>query len=126
MGCKILIVDDSAITRAVLKKTLSLIDLSVSDVSEASNGREALESIRNSPVDLVFADLNMPEMNGMEMTSHIMEEYGSDAPAVVVVTTEASPARITELLKQGIKGYVHKPFTPEQIRDMILEVTQTV
>ena len=55
MNYKILTVDDSAITRAVLKKTIGLLDLSISDISEAANGKEGIEKLRCNPVDIVFS-----------------------------------------------------------------------
>jgi CheY-like chemotaxis protein len=122
MGCKILIVDDSSVTRAVLKKTIGMTEVPVDAIFEASNGQEALSVLGSEDIDLVFADLNMPEMDGRELTTRIfaMADDGP-APTVVVVTTEASTSRIDELMAKGVKGYVHKPFTPEDIREVLAD-----
>jgi two-component system chemotaxis response regulator CheY len=122
MGCKILIVDDSSVTRAVLKKTIGMTEVPVDEIFEASNGQEALSVLGSEDIDLVFADLNMPEMDGRELTTRIfaMADDGP-APTVVVVTTEASTSRIDELMAKGVKGYVHKPFTPEDIREVLAD-----
>ena len=123
MAYRILIVDDSTVTRLVLKKTIGMAGVPVDEILQASNGKEALAVLESRPVDVVFADLNMPEMNGMEMTRHIAAHPESSNDAVIiVVTTEACPARIEELRQLGVKGYVHKPFTPEQIRDTLMEL----
>ena len=124
MGYRILIVDDSSVTRAVLKKTIGMVDdVPVEEIFEADNGTEALALLSHQQVDLIFADLNMPEMDGMELTTHIFTQMpGATAPAIIVVTTEASSARVARLLAKGVKGYVHKPFTPESIRDALLDV----
>lgn len=123
MAYRILIVDDSAVARAVLKKTIGMLDLPVAEIREAGNGKEALALIEAGPVDVILADINMPEMNGVEMTGQILGDQADEhAPAIVVITTERNDRRIQELRQRGVKGYVHKPFTPEQIRDTLFDV----
>lgn len=123
MAYRILIVDDSAVVRAVLKKTIGMIELPVEYVLEAGNGKEALETIKQNPIDVVLADINMPEMNGVEMAAALLKDaQGCDVPAIVVITTERNDVRIQSLRDSGIKGYVHKPFTPEQIREVLHDV----
>ena len=125
MAITIMIVDDSAVTRAVLKKTISMAGLPVEEILQAGNGRQALETLAEHKVDLIFADLNMPEMSGFEMAQRVLSETEPDKrPVIVVVSTEASSVRVEELKELGVMGYVHKPFTPEQIRDVLLEVMQ--
>jgi len=120
MTSRILIVDDSAVVRAVLKKTILMTEVPVGEILQAANGKQALEIMQQQPIDLVFADLNMPEMNGLEMARHVLcHDNIAHKPAIVVVTTEASAARIEELKDIGVKAYVHKPFTPEQIRNVL-------
>ena len=122
MDCKILIVDDSSVTRAVLKKTIGMTGFPIQDITQAENGKQALQLLRREPFDLVMADLNMPQMNGIEMTRHILADERLKSIPVVVITTEASTTRIEELKAVGIRGYVHKPFTAENIRNMLLEL----
>ncbi|MBN2212442.1 MAG: response regulator [Sedimentisphaerales bacterium] len=122
MSYKILIVDDSAITRAVLKRTIQMIDLPVEGIYEACNGKEGLAQLKKQPVDVVFTDLNMPEMNGMEMASAIQQDPQLQQIPVVVVTTESSEVRLEELIAKGARKYVHKPFTPEMIRDVLTTI----
>jgi two-component system, chemotaxis family, chemotaxis protein CheY len=122
MGYRILIVDDSSVTRSVLKKTIGMTDFPVQDITQAENGQQALQLLSQEPFDLVMADLNMPQMNGIEMTQHILADNRLKTIPVVVITTEASTTRIEELKAVGIRGYVHKPFTAEGIRNMLLDV----
>ncbi len=95
--------------------------LPVDSVIQATNGKDALDKLNDAWVDIIFTDINMPEMDGITF----LEELGSnpeyrDIP-VVVVSTEGSTERIAELRKKGIKGYLRKPFTPERLRDIILD-----
>ena len=119
MDYNILIVDDSAITRMVLKKTIHMTGIPVKTILEATNGCEALDLLCHHPVDLILTDLNMPEMNGMEMAAAILGNPKTSHIPVVLITTHASDVRIQELRSQGIKNYIHKPFTPEMIRDAL-------
>ena len=122
MSYKILIVDDSAVTRAVLKKTIAMTGVPVREIIEATNGRDAIDKLEHAGVDLIMADLNMPTMNGLEMTDKIFANDKTSHIPVVIVSTESSSTRIDQLQAKGVRGYVHKPFLPEQIRDVLSEV----
>ena len=122
MAFTILIVDDSATMRSVIKRTVQMADMSVCEFTEASSGKQALEIMRNQKINLVLADINMPEMNGVEMIEKMhTDESTCDIP-VVVISTETNTTRIEKLKKRGVVGYVHKPFSPEIIRDVIYDV----
>jgi len=122
MAFNILIVDDSATLRTMIKRTLNMSGLPLGDLYEASSGIEALEQLDKEWVDLVLADINMPGMDGFEMTRRMSQKETTQNIPVIVVSTEASTARIEELKQYGVKGYVHKPFTPEKIKDVVLDV----
>jgi two-component system, chemotaxis family, chemotaxis protein CheY len=121
MAYTIMLVDDSDTIRAVLARTLGMTKLPIDAIIQAVNGRDALDKLKDSFVDIVFTDIHMPEMDGItlfeSMNAH--PEY-KDIP-VVIVSTEGSTTRIAELRAKGIKGYLRKPFTPENIRDVIIE-----
>jgi two-component system chemotaxis response regulator CheY len=120
--CNILIVDDSGITRALIKRTLRMAGIPAEGVFEAGNGEAALELMRQTPMDLVLADLHMPVMDGVEMTRRIMGNPATRNVPVMVVSAEPSAQRILELRQVGIRGYLRKPFTPEQIKAGITEI----
>jgi len=122
MAYNILIVDDSATMRTVVKRTVDMSGLNIGTFYEAENGKHALELLKENWIDLVLADINMPIMDGIEMTEHMQTDPELCRIPVIVVSTEASSARIEELKGKGVKGYVHKPFTPEKIRDVINHV----
>lgn len=122
MGYRVLVADDSAIIRAVVKKAIAMSGLDVSAVFEASNGLEALEVLGREWVDVVFADLNMPEMNGQELIAQMSKDNLLVSIPVVVVSSERSQERIDELKRQGIRAYIKKPFKPEGFRDVVADV----
>lgn len=119
MALKILIVDDSITVRAVLKKALTLTRLEVGEVVQAANGVEALRVLTERPVDFVFTDIVMPEMNGEELIVELNAKGRLPDLPVVVISSAGDVALIERLRNLGARGFVHKPFTPEQIEDVV-------
>ncbi len=119
MSYNILIVDDSLPMRAVIKKSIKLSGFNAGQLLDASNGKEALDILRNSWCDLVVTDYNMPGMNGMELLMEIKNDETLGSIPVVMVTTEGSALRIKEFMEAGAAGYIKKPFTPEQIKQQL-------
>ena len=124
MAYNVLIVDDSAIVRAVVRKALSLTGVSLGEILDASNGQEALEKLEKSWIDIVFADINMPVMNGIELVNKMVERDILKTSPVVIISTERSETRMAELRAKGVSAYLNKPFTPEHLRDVITQVLE--
>ncbi len=122
MSLNILVVDDSAVTRAMIIKTLRLAEIPVGDVLQASDGQEGLDVLGQNEVDLVFTDINMPVMDGEEMVQRLRQNPQWANLPLVVVSTEGSQTRIERLEAQGA-WFVHKPFTPEAVREVVRELT---
>ena len=119
MALNVLVVDDSSITRRMIIKTLDLAGIPVDEVYEAGNGREGLGVLEEHWIDLVLADINMPVMDGEEMINRLRDNPAwADIP-LIVVSTEGSETRIERLQQKGVKDFVHKPFQPETIRDVV-------
>lgn len=122
MSFRFLVVDDSSIVRKVVKKVLNLSGINLDVVLEAENGKEALEVLSNEWVDLVFLDINMPVMNGIEFLKKMREIDEIKNTSVVVISTEGSKARKQELKELDVIAYLRKPVTPEKIVDMVKDV----
>ena len=73
-------------------------------------------------IDLIFADINMPVMTGIEMIKKMSEDNTLDKTSVIIVSTEGSKTRIDELLELGVKAYLRKPINPEELRNIVKEV----
>jgi two-component system, chemotaxis family, chemotaxis protein CheY len=115
MALTVLVVDDSAVMRSMLIRTLRLSGLPLTNVYQAGDGAEALKLLAAHDVDLALVDINMPVMNGEQLIRHVR------ADALIVVSTEGSETRI-EALKALGAWFIHKPFTPEQVRSTVLRV----
>ncbi|MBZ5725794.1 MAG: response regulator [Acidobacteriia bacterium] len=112
-----IVVDDSRAVRMILSRTLRELGY---QVGEAGNGREALEAIGQfAPVDLVMADWNMPEMDGLELLKRIRESPAYRAIPVIMVTTENETDQMSAALAAGANEYVMKPFTKEILIDKL-------
>lgn len=122
MAYRFLIVDDSATTRAVIRRTLGMCGVEVEKIVEAGNGRDALAMLRVGHFDMVFLDLNMPEMSGLEVTEKLRQDPKLAGVSVCVVSSESMESRVQQLRTAGVRGYIKKPFTPEQIRQVIHEI----
>lgn len=117
MAYNFMIVDDSSTTRTIIRKILEISGLKIGEIIEAANGREALEKLETAWVDMVFADINMPEMNGVEMVKKMSENGMLKNLPVVIVSSDGSRTRMEELMTEGVRAYLRKPFSPEIIRD---------
>jgi len=118
----ILIVDDSALTRSVIKRTINMAGIDATPIFEAGDGKAAVDVLKNQKIDLVLMDLNMPIMGGLEATRRIREQPEHKNVNIVIVSSESTAGRIEQLKQQGVQGYIKKPFTPEQIKCTIEQV----
>lgn len=116
----ILIVDDSAMMRAMLKRAVRLAAEDV-EIAEAANGQEALGVLESRPIDAVFTDINMPVMTGVELLRE-MNTRGYTQVRRVVVSTDGSDARRDEVRDLDVNLYIKKPLAPEMIRGLLQEL----
>ena len=94
----VLVVDDSAVMRRMVKRSLEMAGLPLSRVFEAANGVAALTLLVSHRIDLVLSDVNMPEMDGVELVRSMSRANATKGVPVVIVSTERSEPRIDELL----------------------------
>ncbi|MCG8374360.1 MAG: response regulator [Balneolales bacterium] len=119
MAINILVVDDSAVMRSMIKKTIHNSGVEVGEIHEAANGQEGLEVLDREWLDILFIDVNMPVMDGMEMLERVRKKSETRDMPILIVSTESNHERI-EIINQQNAGFVHKPFTPEVLREKIL------
>ncbi len=122
MSFNVLIVDDSNSMRAVIKKIISISGFKIDQCIEAVNGKEALEALTDNWVDVIMSDINMPEMNGFELLKRLKKDNLLKDIPVIMITTESSEKRMQDAFNLGVKGFIKKPFLPEEIRKILYEV----
>jgi|SRR5580704_5113200 two-component system chemotaxis response regulator CheY len=116
MALRVLIVDDSPVMRAFVRRVLDISGLDVADTFEAGDGQEALNMLEHEWVDVVLTDINMPNMDGEEFVTKLGERGLLPLVTVVVVSTDATTTRMEHLKALGAHGYLSKPFQPESLR----------
>jgi two-component system chemotaxis response regulator CheY len=112
--------------RKIVERALRQAGLGSMTVHEAGNGIEGLEVLRRISVDLILSDINMPSMDGLEFLRQIKaQNLVPDAP-VVMITTESSEEHVKQAIAAGARGYIRKPFTPEQVKERVLPLLAVV
>lgn len=125
MALNVLVVDDSAVMRAIVIKTLHLSGVALGQIYEAKDGEEALRVVDENWVDLALIDINMPVLDGMDMIDRVRQNPETADLSIIVVSTESSETRIENVQRKGV-AFVHKPFTPETLRQAILRATGVI
>jgi two-component system, chemotaxis family, chemotaxis protein CheY len=120
-----LIIDDSAVMRKVIERALRQAGLELTDVLQASNGEEALQTLRENQgatdsLSLILSDINMPVMDGLQFLETRKQENLSPGVPVVMITTEGNEAFVMRAIAAGAQGYICKPFTAEQVKARVL------
>lgn len=122
MALNTLVVDDSSVMRSIIIKTLKLSGLPLGEIWEAKNGEEGLRVLEDKWIDLALIDIHMPVMDGEEMLTRLRENDQYENMPVIVVSSESEPSKIEKMLNLGAT-FIHKPFTPEILREVIIAVT---
>ena len=111
-----LVVDDSKVIRKVARHILEGLNFAV---SEAADGREALDQFRQSSPDVILLDWNMPVMSGMDFLRELRASDGGARPKVVFCTTENGMAYIRAAIEAGADEYVMKPFDRDTLESKL-------
>ncbi len=120
----ILIVDDSISMRKIIKK--QLLEIGCSNLLEASNGKEALERVaENMDIKLMFVDINMPIMGGVDLLLHLQKSHMLDVIKVVIISNDAKEiAKALETTK-AITG-IEKPFKQNYLYEVIIPILNKI
>ncbi|NJC89321.1 MAG: response regulator [Desulfuromonas sp.] len=116
MGKRVMAVDDSATVRQVLHMTLEGAGY---EVVEAIDGKDALDKLGRTSVDMMVTDLNMPNMDGIDLIKHVRQSPGNRFMPIIMLTTESQPEKKQEGKAAGASGWIVKPFKPEQLLAVI-------
>ena len=114
-----LIVDDSNVIRMVARRILESFSF---DITEAADGRQALDMCCKDMPDVILLDWNMPVMNGIDFLHRLREHEGGEAPVVVFCTTENDRAHLREAIEAGANECIMKPFDRDIIEAKFVQV----
>jgi two-component system chemotaxis response regulator CheY len=119
MAKSVLTVDDSKTIRDMVGFTLQKAGYAV---SEAADGNAAMLLVNRQKFDCIITDLNMPGMDGLALTKAIRASASNRATPVLLLTTEADPAKKTAGREAGATGWLVKPFNPEKLVETVKKV----
>ena len=118
MGKKIISIDDSSTTRRIMKKPVEEMGYEFLEATDGANGLEVL-SQHADDVCLILLDWNMPGMNGIEFLQVVKSKSAFQLIPIIMVTTEAEKENVVKALKLGVKNYILKPFSNEELTQKI-------
>lgn len=124
MSQKILIVDDEAHIRMLIEQTLEELEDEGVEFFTAENGEMALEVISEEKPDLIFLDVMMPKLNGMEVCRRVKQEMGLTDIYIVLLTAKGQESDRQKGLDVGADVYMTKPFDPELLLEKAREVLE--
>jgi two-component system, chemotaxis family, chemotaxis protein CheY len=113
---KILLIDDSSLSRRLLKRSLG----PEYSFIEAENGMRGLELYYLEKPDIVFLDLNMPNMNGMEVLEQL-RQIDPDAQ-IVIGSADVQDYTREQAMNNGAVAYINKPFVAEEVQGIIQQI----
>ncbi len=116
---KLLLVDDSATMRKIVRRKIKEVGFVVDEFLEAGDGKQALEVVFHNSVDLILLDWNMPVMDGLTFIQTLRSLSLHNKIPVVMVTTEGSHERVSEAMKSGVNDHILKPIDTERLRDVL-------
>ncbi len=119
MSFRILIADDSSSMRKVLKKAVSMCGIHEVEFLEANNGQEALELTKKEWIDLIFTDINMPEMDGLTFIEQMHTLDLLTHTPIIIITSETRPEEIARLKQSRANDLISKPFRVEEIQSVL-------
>jgi two-component system chemotaxis response regulator CheY len=125
MSIRALIVDDSSVMRKIIERCLRQAGMDLGQVLEASNGAEGLALASENTFDLILSDINMPVMDGLEFVRRLKEMDNTKNVPIIMITTEGGEKSVLEALSLGAKGYIRKPFTPDQVKEHVIPVLRS-
>lgn len=115
----ILVVDDSLNARSMVRFALRGVDC---EIMEAVDGIEAVKILHNQPIDLVVTDLNIPNLNGFELSRIVRETSGIEDIPIIMLAQDGSLEQKNEARKNGISLFMSKPFAPEHLFGLVKQV----
>jgi len=114
------VVDDFATMRRIIKNVLK--QMGFTNIVEAVDGSDALETLKEEDVGLIVSDWNMPNMSGLEFLKVVRGDDNYKTIPFVMVTAEGMKENVIEAVKAGVSNYIVKPFTPETFSEKLKTV----
>ncbi|BAJ00298.1 response regulator [Shewanella violacea] len=117
---RVLLVDDSMMARNIIKRTISNLGLRL--ITEASDGAQAIELMKSNMFDLVITDYNMPSVDGLALTQFIRNDSQQSHVPILMVSSEANEAHLSNVSHAGVNALCDKPFEPQLVKQLLYQL----
>jgi two-component system chemotaxis response regulator CheY len=114
---KVMVVDDTSVSRLLLVDGLN--EIGIKNITLAGDGEQALQLMMQNPCHIVFSDMNMPKLNGLQLLKALREYAPTRQCCFILVTGKGDRAMIEEGKKFGLNNFLAKPFTPATLKAAI-------
>ena len=114
---RVLLVDDSRLARNHIKRVL--MNLGLEKITEAVDGKQAINIINDNMFDLVVTDYNMPEVDGRALSRYIRNESDQSHLPILMVTSESNEAHLENIEQDGVNALCDKPFEPQYVKQLL-------
>jgi CheY-like chemotaxis protein len=119
-GKKLLVVDDSTTFRQLLCMSLQRVEgVTKAQITEAIDGADAFEKVKEGSFDLVLTDIRMPRMDGLEFVRRVRNELKCLELPIIIISTKGAEDDIDLGLKMGATGYLSKPISMTRLRELV-------
>lgn len=119
---RVLVVDDSRMARNVIKRTIG--NLGIKLITEAEDGAQAIDLMRNNMFDLVITDYNMPSIDGLALTQFIRNESQQSHIPILMVSSEANDTHLSNVSQAGVNALCDKPFEPQLVKQLLFQLLE--
>jgi CheY-like chemotaxis protein len=120
MGLKVLVADDNAVMRKILRANLEKIENIELKLFYAADGKKAIQSLLHEHFDLIFLDLNMPHFSGFDISNYVKsKEYEAK---IIVISSELTDENINIFKSLGVKYFLQKPFNIQNFQTVAIPV----
>jgi len=114
---RVLVVDDSRMARNIIRRTITNLGLKL--ITEATDGAEAIELMKSNMYDLVITDYNMPNADGLALTQFIRQDSQQSHIPILMVSSEANDAHLSNVSQAGVNALCDKPFEPQLVKQLL-------
>ncbi|NOG47350.1 MAG: response regulator [Calditrichaeota bacterium] len=113
---RILLAEDNIVNQKVALRMLAQLGY---DASLASTGLEVISKLKDQDFDVIFMDIQMPEMDGLQATRHVLKEWSTNRPAIIALTANATPEDKQLCFEAGMDDYLSKPVRLDELRQKL-------
>ncbi len=119
---RVLLVDDSALSRKIIRRTLNT--LGMEEITEAADGKEAIQLLQDNNFDLVITDYNMPKVDGLMLAKYIRQYSAQPMVPILMVSSDANESHLSNVAKHGVNALCDKPFEPQLVRRLLKQLLE--